>query len=227
MLHRLSLAILLVSAITAGPAQAIELPHFSFTGTFSGDDSIELFSVTLGSDTLVVARTFGYAGGVNAAGTTINAGGFDPALTLFDSNGDFFQTNDDDTPSCTHVGSSDGNCFDSYLTNIGTFAPGTYTLALVVSGNSPGNTVNDFSNPPGSGNFTCSDHGGPQGGLFCDVTASVRTGSWAVDVSGLGVTSVVDLSTTTPEPASLFLIFGAVTVMAGRFYQKRTANRSL
>jgi hypothetical protein len=223
-LHRLLLAGLLATALVTIPAQAGSIPHYSFTGIFSGDDSIELFSVTLGSDTLLVAQTFGYAGGVNAAGTTIASGGFDPALTLFDGAGDYIQSNDDDSPACTHVGSDTGNCFDSYLSNIGTFAPGTYTIALTVSGNSPGNSVGDFSNPPGSGSFTCTAHGGPEGGLFCDVTAAVRRGSWALDVSGLGVTSVVDLSqTATPEPASLFLMLGAAGTMAGKFYRNRPA----
>src|SRR4051794_24665315 len=108
MLHRLLLATLIAVSLVGGPAQAAEIPHFSFTGIFSGDDSIELFSVTVDFETILVAQTFGYAGGVNAAGATINAGVFDPALTLFPPNGDYLQANDDDPPACTHASSSNG-----------------------------------------------------------------------------------------------------------------------
>src|SRR5271167_5225019 len=59
---------------------------FSFTGTFTQDDQLELFQFTAPSAS-VTLRTWSYAGGTNAAGNVIAAGGFDTVLSLFDATG--------------------------------------------------------------------------------------------------------------------------------------------
>ena len=63
----------------AGTARAAA---FSFTGTFTTDDQLEIFSFVADS-TSAVMRTWGFAGGTNAAGTLIPDGGFDPVLSLY------------------------------------------------------------------------------------------------------------------------------------------------
>src|SRR5882724_1135106 len=65
--------------LVAGTARA---SAFSFTGTFNTDDQLEIFSFVADS-TSAVMRTWGFAGGVNAAGSVIPAGGFDPVLSLY------------------------------------------------------------------------------------------------------------------------------------------------
>ncbi len=71
--------------LLAGDASAA---NFSFTGTFSQDDQLELFQFTAPS-ALVTLETWSYAGGTNANGAVIPAGGFDPHISLFDATGGF------------------------------------------------------------------------------------------------------------------------------------------
>src|SRR5258708_3899936 len=69
-------AFLVALTPTASPASV------SFTGIFATDDQMEIFSFVAGA-TPVTLRTWGFAGGLNAHGDTILAGGFDPVLSLF------------------------------------------------------------------------------------------------------------------------------------------------
>ena len=64
---------------------------FSFTGSILTDDQLELFQFTAPSASTVV-RTWGYAGGTNAAGTLVPGGGFDPILSVFDATGGLVST---------------------------------------------------------------------------------------------------------------------------------------
>lgn len=90
----LAAVILLGGVLTMGAAQATP-QNFSFTGTFSQDDNVQLFHFTVGDTSTVTLRTWSYAGGVNAAGQTIARGGFDPILALFDGTGVLINQNDD------------------------------------------------------------------------------------------------------------------------------------
>ncbi len=60
---------------------------FSFRGTFGADDEVALFDFTANGASTVTLRTYSYAGGTQADGTPIAAGGFDPILTHFDGTG--------------------------------------------------------------------------------------------------------------------------------------------
>src|SRR5580704_11691379 len=80
-LRRLSLAVLTLAQVaTAGSLS------FSFTGVFTQDDQLQIFTFTAPTDTTVV-RTWSYAGGINFAGAAIDPGGFDPVLSVFDATG--------------------------------------------------------------------------------------------------------------------------------------------
>ena len=89
----------------AGNAAAL---NFSFYGSFTSDDDVQLFSFKVGDVSAVTLRTYSYAGGVNADGVTVARGGFDPILALFDSQGEFIDDNDDGygvpKDSVTHKG---------------------------------------------------------------------------------------------------------------------------
>src|ERR1700694_5566745 len=87
-------AILAVLAFLAGIASAAD---FSFTGTFSQDDQLQVFTFKVDTPSTVLMRTWGYAGGTNAAGQMIPRGGFDPILSLFDSTGMLIGLNEDGT----------------------------------------------------------------------------------------------------------------------------------
>src|SRR5215471_14280681 len=61
--------------------------NFSFTGSLSTDDQVQMFNFNVGSTSSVTLRSWSYAGGTNSAGSTIARGGFDPILALFNSSG--------------------------------------------------------------------------------------------------------------------------------------------
>src|SRR5215813_11421667 len=62
--------------------------NFSFTGTFSFDTDVQLFTFTLLNPTPnVTLRTWSYSGGTNANGQPIPSGGFEPILNLYMSDG--------------------------------------------------------------------------------------------------------------------------------------------
>ena len=81
-----------------------------------------------------VAQSFGYGGGVNAAGTVIPAGGFDTYLSLFAGSGPdaTFAASADDG-GCPPAG-VDPNCRDSRLA-IAALAAGDYVLVVATFGN--------------------------------------------------------------------------------------------
>ena len=148
-LYRLAAAVALI-AFLAGIASAA---NFSFTGTFSTDDQLQAFTFRVDSPSTVVARTWSYAGGTNAAGQGIPRGGFDPILSLFDSTGTLIGLNNDGTgfvATDPHTGAA----FDSYL-KMTSLAPGTYTLVLTQSDNGPnGPTLADGFHEQGNPKFT-------------------------------------------------------------------------
>ena len=67
--------LLAVGALALGLAQASTAAVQSFQGSFSDDDDLALFSLTLDSDGPLRITSFSSSGGVNAAGTAVPAGG--------------------------------------------------------------------------------------------------------------------------------------------------------
>jgi hypothetical protein len=181
---------------------------FSYIGTFTTDDQLQVFLFTAPSPTFE-ARTWSYAGGTNAASQIIAAGGFDPVLTLFDATGGL-------TASSPYIASvyntgvgvatdpATGQAFDALMA-INNLNPGhTYALVLSQFDNlAIGSTYGDGFGQTGNGNFTASEFG-CGGSAFCDQTPAQRNGSWAVDITG------VDSSTDTPEPASVLTLTAGI-----------------
>jgi hypothetical protein len=85
-------------AIESAPASAANL---SLTGTFgTNPDATPSYTFTADGTSNVTIRSYSWGGGINAAGTVISAGGFDPILTLFnDTTGAFFTEQEDIGPS--------------------------------------------------------------------------------------------------------------------------------
>jgi hypothetical protein len=200
------LGIICFSLLTAVAASA---SSFSFTGTFSADDQLELFQFTAPSNNVTLV-TWSYAGGINANSQVIPKGGFDPVLSLFDATGGLLSTslliatNNDGAGVATDP--STGNAFDSLL-NLTTLAAGnTYVLVLSQSDNlANGPDYGAGFSQQGNGDFTPGEFG-CAGTSFCDATPAQRNGNWAVDITG--VRSAVDLSATSsvPEPSSMMLL---------------------
>ena len=201
--------------------------NFSFTGTFSYDTDVELFTFTLAAPTAdVLLRTWSYAGGTNAMGSAIPAGGFEPVIDIFDSSGNMM--NPGSSIPCggaTAMDPATGECGDAYYPTTlsfpaGTCAAGTYTVVLTEDANAAiGPTLGDgfFGEavlgvaPPG--NWTCgSSYQGnppivPTTNAFCDEfdPGVERTGNWALDIDNVTAASEIGA---VPEPAN-FLLFGS------------------
>jgi len=189
----------------------LEAGTLFFQGAFGGDDELASFSFQLSMPGTVTIQTFSYAGGTDGLGHVILAGGFDPVITLFDSLGNFLNTNNDGP--CGVVGKDPvtQNCFDSYLSlNLGA---GDYQLYLSESDNlAVGPTLADGFTQSGNGNFSCPEFMGTAG-PFCDASPSQRNGEWALDV----ITPSNTGPSPAPEPATpILLLSGAVLVVIGR-----------
>ena len=197
----MSRALLTVFAITLmAAAHAVAAP-LSYTGSLDPGDanSFTLFEFTLPSAASVNIQTWGYSGGVNAAGTLIAPGGFDPYVSLFSGTGPgavFLASNDDG--SCP-PGNGTVNCFDSTLdVNL---AGGSYTVALTVFGN-PSFAEDRSSGTLGDGFIGLASY-------FDPFSESWRSANYAIDISS---------PASAPEPGSLWLIAaGIAAVAAGRW----------
>jgi hypothetical protein len=187
------------AALTAGMAHGAS---FSFTGSFTQDDQVQVFRVQLSAPGAVTARSFGYAGGNNQAGNWVPGGGFDTLLNLFAGIGPgalLFDTNDDGGCPAVGADSATGACWDSVLTL--PLPAGEYTLVLSQSPNSAnGPLLGDGFAQNGNPAFTGTMFLGSPG-QFIDANPSQRDGHWAIDILDVDSASVLAI----PEPATIAL----------------------
>ncbi|MBX2863706.1 MAG: DVUA0089 family protein [Leptolyngbyaceae cyanobacterium MAG.088] len=169
-----------VVATLGSAAFAVDL---SFRGTFAQDDDVHLFNFSVGATSTVTLRTYSYAGGTQADGTVINAGGFDPILSLFNGNGILIGLGDDDLSGTVAADLTTGQAYDSLLEI--SLDAGDYTVALTQYDNFS-NTTNlaDGFSQTGNGNFTSDFVNCTTQSSFCDFTGDIRTNFWAFDVLG-------------------------------------------
>jgi hypothetical protein len=195
-------------AALAGGAQA---DAFTLSGNFSSDDQVALFTVTLDSAGTMLARSLGYAGGVDTLGVSHAAGGFDTMLFLFNAAGVLVAQSDDgvNVPADPATGLAADAAFSIAL------GAGSYTLVLTQYDNFPlGNLGTGFSQA-GSGNFTPTLSSGCTATAFCDWSGAARTSAWVLAVEGVSAV---------PEPASaLTLLAGGLALLAWR----RRASQTL
>ncbi|WP_347986744.1 DVUA0089 family protein [Methylomonas sp. AM2-LC] len=172
----------------------------SFTGNFAQDDNVQFFTFSISAPTDVTFNTLSYAGGVNAAGTTIAAGGFLPILTLWDAAG-------------INVASYSTNGDISFTQDL--TVAGSYILALTEYNNQAlGDLPNGALDPTqftesGQGNFTVPQFSNTPGipGAFIAPDGSQRTSVWAVDISS---PNPVITTGSVPEPETLYLLMTGI-----------------
>ena len=152
----------------------------------------------------VTIFTLSYAGGANAAGQAIPAGGFDTMLSLFDGTGLLIGLNDNGDASVP-ADPVTGNHWDAYLF-MPSLAPDIYTLAITHADNGAfGPTLADGFLRAGSGNFS---------GGFIDLSGNQRQAYWAADVIG-------DLADA-PEPSAwVSMLIGVSAIVAMRVRRRR------
>ncbi len=157
---------------------------FSLRGTFDQDDDMYLFNFKVETESAVTLRTYSYAGGTQADGTVIAAGGFDPILSLFDGSGSLIAVGDDDESGTAPQDPVTGQRYDT-LMNV-TLGVGSYTVVLTQYANFS-NTVHlsDGFRQTGNGNFTSDFSRCTTSSSFCDFTGDIRTNEWAFDVLGV------------------------------------------
>jgi hypothetical protein len=222
--------IVLTCAFLASVTPTASAASVSFSGIFTTDDQMEIFSFIAGA-TPVTLRTWGFAGGVNANGATILAGGFDPVLSLFGPGPTLVSltallgfNNDGGLSVPADPGS--GEHFDSFIDSTSppiALIPGaTYFLILSVSDNVPlSNNFGGGFSEQGNGNFTGALYG-CGAAPFCDIDVDQRNGNWAVDIVGVTSASDVTPASGVPEPGTFgMLIAGALAVAIGGIRSRR------
>ena len=183
---------------------------FSFTGTLSDHNEVQLFNFTVGAPSTVTLRTWSYAGGVNAAGATILRGGFDPILALFDSAGALINQNDDggasvpaDAVTATH--------YDTFLQS--SLAPGNYTVSVA-----------DYANFANGPNLSNGFSNGALSPGFIDATGDIRDNHWAFDVLNVNAAVVViPRVDVVPEPESYAMMLAGLGLLG--FIARRRKQR--
>ncbi len=127
-----------------------------------------LFSFTAGGSSIITLRSYSYAGGIQANGNVVSAGGFDPILALFDSAGNFIDQNDDGNSTIIPTDPNTGSFFDTELSV--NLTAGDYTVAIMQFDNfAAGPTLSDGFTITGNAFFTAA-LGGCSNGQFCDVS---------------------------------------------------------
>ena len=188
----------LVAVALFGIASLARADNISFTGNFTYDNDVQRFNFTLTEASTVTLRSWSYAGGVNAAGQTIQRGGFDPILALFSADGTRIGEQDDADCSDVPADEVTRSCFDVNFTS--ELAAGNYIVTVQQFDNfSLGNLGAGFEFD-GIANRNFRDG-------FVDVNGDKRDSHWAFDI--LNVTSA-EIPDEVPEPASMALLAAGV-----------------
>lgn len=192
-------AVAAVCAFAATPAAAAD---FSYSGTMTDPNDVLLFHFTATGSSTVTLVSYSYAGGTQADGNVVSAGGFDPLLALYAADGTFLGTNDDGS---SVVDPSTGNSWDVLFSSM--LAAGNYTVALTSYPQIANGTALNLADLGAAFNGTGSFNG--------------RSGTFAFDL--LGVSTATGPGAV-PEPgtwAMMLLGFGAI----GYSMRKRPALR--
>jgi hypothetical protein len=153
----------------------------SYGGNLSQDADVRLIPFSVDAAAEVSIRTFSYAGGMQADGTAVHAGGFDPMLELFDGTGAHIGHSDDDATGTAGIDPQTLEGLDALFREV--LQAGSYIVALAQFDNfANGDTLVGGFMREGQGNFTGSLFG-CSNQKFCDFKKANRTQAWALDIS--------------------------------------------
>ena len=213
--------LLAVGALALGLAQASTAAVQSFQGSFSDDDDLALFSLTLDSDGPLRITSFSSSGGVNAAGTAVPAGGFAPVLSLFGPDGYLADSHAGSSQLCADDGAY---CWDArFDTQV---AAGSYLLVLSQDGNDPNPalpatlaTVANLYSQTGQPTYTAVYLGSDGDPLarFVRQDGTLRSGHWALDID------VAASVTQVPEPGTWLLWMAGLAALGGWAWRRAAA----
>lgn len=175
-----------------------------YTGTLTDPSMVVQENFSLSSPGNVSIFTTSYGGGTNLDGTTTSPGGFQPNLTLYNSDGTYVASQDVNDPKA-QTDPTTSLALDSMLTE-SNLAAGSYIVTMTNFWTQQSPTATNLSD--GFINYG--------GSTFADVQGNVRTGSYTLNVS---VPSSGPVSAT-PEPATFWLVLpglvGAAYLMRRR-----------
>lgn len=179
-----------------------------YTGTLTDPATVVQENFSMSSPGDVSIFTTSYGGGTNLNGTTASAGGFQPNITLYNSDGTYVASQDV-TNSMAKMDPTTMLALDGSLSESGLSA-GSYivTLTNYWTQQSPNatNLSDGFTNYGGS--------------TFADVQGNVRSGTYALNIAAAsGPVSA------TPEPATFWLVLPALAG-AAFIMRKRTSSVS-
>ena len=195
----------LVLLVVCLPATANQVT-FQFTGNFSHDNDVQLFTVHLAVPEVLTAWT--------TSGAT---GGFPTYLAMFDGTG-LGMTQQSGDPTCLNGFSSynsNGLCNDAMVSEppADVIPAGTYYIALTQWDNGMVNNLSDgffyvdIVNDP---NFTAPYCNTP--GYFCDpFTGTHDSSDWAITIQLTNPNGdAAGSASTVPEPSSLLLLLSGI-----------------
>lgn len=196
---------------------------FSFAGNFTQDDDVQRFDFSVGSLSTITLRSYSYAGGTQADGTVVSAGGFDPILALFDATSGALIGQQDDAEDDGNVVPEDPTTeyrFDVLL-DIELDAGSYFVTVMQYDNFANGPLFADGFERDGEGNFTglifpCTN------GIFCDFGSNDRTSAWNFDILNVETATQEPNVPPVPLPASGLLLAGA---LAGVAALRRRASR--
>lgn len=229
MFRKLALTTTLIAAIGTATATFADTTT-SYTGTLASSEDSVTESLILASSSTVTLQTWSFGGGVNGAGVTIPAGGFDPLLAVFSGTGSGATILTDGMGNAIAASDTLSN-YPSYMgcppageVNIGGLICGDITMSLNLSAGAYTLLLSDadyipnavFDNGTLGEGFT-----DLTGGAFqtCNTVGSTTTcaddtANWAFDVTTSGSSTPPPM----PEPpAFLLLATNLVAIVVRRF----------
>ncbi|MEL6680793.1 MAG: DVUA0089 family protein [Pseudomonadota bacterium] len=160
-------------------SSAASAATISAKGEFAADHEVAFVEFLVHLRTRITMRTFSYAGGTQADGTEVEAGGFDPMLSLFGPDGALIGAFDDAAVGSLPADPVTDEEFDVVVhVDVG---PGTYGVAVSQFFNNPGGHSAEAFSQDGNPRYT--EIFGCTAGQFCDITGFDRAPHWAVDIS--------------------------------------------
>lgn len=213
---------------------AIRADSISYTGVLSSSTDVIEETFTLSAPATIGLQTWGFGGGVNAAGAIISPGGTDPFLGIFsgtgdaatiltDSSGNPYGTSldlsnygDPNFLGCPPAGApsigGSPQCGDVTMT-LDSLAAGTYTVVLSDGQYIPQAVFDNGTLGEGFDDFT--------GGVFCNVLINGVNcpdplgGAYAFDITGLpaGSAGSGPPPAAVPEPRGTALVLGGIAAL--------------